>query len=130
MPASLRLSIASQSLLLVAVLLSAFIFISSAVPYLMLDAKALSKFEGRQAGILVHVFTASVALLLGPVQIWMGQTGRSGPTIDGWGLYTSQASSYRALPHSTWQSRSTGRGDKERDCLPQPVSGYSRSEMR
>ena len=43
-----------------------------AVPYLMFSNEALARFAGREAWIFAHVFGGTIALLVGPVQIWFG----------------------------------------------------------
>lgn len=60
----------------ITILATAYVFIASALPYLTLNEEALAKFDGRRVWIVVHVFTASIPLLVGPFQIWMGITGK------------------------------------------------------
>lgn len=62
--------------ILIGVLILAYFFIASALPYLILDENALEKFDGRRAWIVAHVFTASIPLMVGPFQIWMGVKGK------------------------------------------------------
>jgi hypothetical protein len=62
--------------LAVGILATAYVFSASAVPYLIFNEEALAKFDGRRAWIVVHVFTASIPLLAGPFQIWMGIKGK------------------------------------------------------
>ena len=47
-------------------------FISVALPYLLLDPTVLARYEPRKAWLLVHVAAGGVALLTGPVQLWLG----------------------------------------------------------
>ncbi len=59
--------------LLILGLLMAVVFIAGfAVPYLVFDPAALSRFEGRTFWIWTHVAAGTVALLTGPVLIWLG----------------------------------------------------------
>lgn len=50
-----------------------------AFPYVSLEDEALSRYAGRQIWIVAHVATGSVALLIGPFQLWMGMSGRVRP---------------------------------------------------
>lgn len=50
-------------------------FISVALPYLLLDPAVLARYEPRRAWLLVHVAAGGVALLAGPVQLWLGISG-------------------------------------------------------
>ena len=43
-----------------------------ALPYLLLDPEVLARFEGRQSWIFTHVLSGTVALVVGPVQLWLG----------------------------------------------------------
>ena len=67
--------------LLILGLLMAVVFIAGfAVPYLVFDPAALSRFEGRTFWIWTHVAAGTVALLTGPVLIWLGlKTKTPGP---------------------------------------------------
>ena len=66
---------------LVAISLTALIafgfFISVALPYLLLDSAALARYEPRRAWLLVHVAAGGVALLAGPLQLWLGINDRA-----------------------------------------------------
>jgi len=64
--------------LVLAFLFSIGFFIAFAVPYLLLDADVLTRFEGRKIWIVLHILTGSIALLVGAPQLWMGLTGRTG----------------------------------------------------
>ncbi|MEM8732669.1 MAG: DUF2306 domain-containing protein [Planctomycetota bacterium] len=63
-----------RSVLVVTAMASIFVFISSAVPYLLLQESALRRFDGRRGWIVVHVATASFVLLSGPFQLWLGHS--------------------------------------------------------
>jgi uncharacterized membrane protein len=52
-------------------------FVSVALPYLLLDPSVLARDEPRRAWLLLHVAAGGVALLTGPVQLWLGTTGRA-----------------------------------------------------
>jgi len=64
-------------LLTVALLLSIGFLAKFALPYLLLDSDVLARFAGRRAWILTHIATGSVALLVGPIQIWFGFSGKA-----------------------------------------------------
>jgi len=61
----------------IAALLSLGFFISVALPYLLLDPAALARYEPRRAWLLIHVAAGGVALLTGPVQLWLGIGNRA-----------------------------------------------------
>jgi uncharacterized membrane protein len=50
----------------------------SALPYLILDHAHLSEYPStaKRASILVHIAFGTIALLAGPVQLWLGVSGR------------------------------------------------------
>jgi uncharacterized membrane protein len=52
-------------------------FVSTALPYLLLDPAVLARYEPRRAWLLVHVASGGLALLTGPVQLWLGINGRA-----------------------------------------------------
>ena len=52
-------------------------FTSTALPYLLLDPAVLARYEPRRAWLLVHVAAGGVALLTGPVQLWLGLSNRA-----------------------------------------------------
>lgn len=52
-------------------------FTSTALPYLLLDPAVLARYEPRRAWLLVHVAAGGVALLTGPVQLWLGLADRA-----------------------------------------------------
>ncbi|WP_420598823.1 DUF2306 domain-containing protein [Neptuniibacter sp.] len=66
-------------LLVISLLLAIGFFLGFALPYLLLDDEVLKRFDGRQFWIITHVATGSVALLIGPFQLWMGFTGNKKP---------------------------------------------------
>jgi uncharacterized membrane protein len=66
-------------LLAISFLLSLGFFLGFALPYLALEDEVLKRFDGRQLWIITHVATGSVALLIGPFQLWMGITGNKKP---------------------------------------------------
>ncbi len=63
--------------LIISVLASVGCFVVFALPYIMLKPSVLDSYKGRQAWIVIHVITGSIALFTGPVQIWLGMTGKS-----------------------------------------------------
>jgi uncharacterized membrane protein len=52
-------------------------FVSTALPYLLLDPAVLARYEPRRAWLLAHVAAGGVALLTGPVQLWFGLSNRA-----------------------------------------------------
>ena len=52
-------------------------FAASAAPYLMLRPEALARYLSRREWLLVHVASGAVALLIGPVQLWLGLSRRA-----------------------------------------------------
>jgi Predicted membrane protein (DUF2306) len=52
-------------------------FVAVAVPYLALHPRVLPRYGTRQAPLLVHIAAGAVALLTGPLQLWMGVTRRA-----------------------------------------------------
>jgi uncharacterized membrane protein len=52
-------------------------FVSVALPYLLLDSTVLVRYEPRRAWLLTHVAAGGVALLTGPIQLWLGVGGRA-----------------------------------------------------
>jgi uncharacterized membrane protein len=59
----------------VAALVALGFFVSVALPYLLLDPAVLARYEPRRAWLLIHVAAGGVALLTGPVQLWLGISG-------------------------------------------------------
>jgi uncharacterized membrane protein len=72
-----RLAIAAAALAALA------FFVTTAVPYLRLDPGVLARYASRRAWVLVHVAAAGVALLSGPVQLWLGLS-RRGTRVHRW----------------------------------------------
>ena len=60
------------SLLILGSLMAVVFIAGFAVPYLVFDSAALARFEGRTFWIWTHVAAGTVALLTGPVLIWLG----------------------------------------------------------
>ena len=61
--------------LTIAALIALGFFVSVALPYLLLDPAVLARYEPRRAWLLVHVAAGGIALLTGPVQLWLGLSG-------------------------------------------------------
>ena len=51
-------------------------FVTTALPYLLLDPGVLARYASRRGWVLVHIAAGGVALLTGPVQLWLGISGR------------------------------------------------------
>ena len=73
-PAGARWSLAAIAL---AALVALGFFVSVALPYLLLDPTVLARYEPRRAWLLLHVAAGGVALLTGPVQLWLGVSARA-----------------------------------------------------
>jgi uncharacterized membrane protein len=73
-PAAPRASLAAIG---VAALVALGFFVTVAVPYLLLDPQVMARYEPRRAWLLVHVAAGGAALLAGPVQLWLGVSGRA-----------------------------------------------------
>ena len=61
-------------------------FVGFALPYLMLDPEALARYSPRRGWLLLHIAGGAVALLTGPLQLWLGLTRRSMPAHRRLGL--------------------------------------------
>jgi len=61
---------------LMAVLAATF-FVVAALPYLILDPRVLTRYGSRGGWVLVHIAAGAVALLTGPVQLWLGISRRA-----------------------------------------------------
>ena len=61
----------------VAGLLALGFFVGFALPYLMLDQGVLARYGSRRPWLLVHIAGGAIALLAGPVQLWLGITNRA-----------------------------------------------------
>ena len=68
---------ASLVLITLAALLALKFFVSVALPYLLLDPAVLTRYRPRQPWVLVHVAAGGVALLTGPIQLWLGISNRA-----------------------------------------------------
>ena len=51
-------------------------FLTTALPYLLLDQQAMARYGARRWWVLIHVGAGAVALLIGPVQLWLGVSRR------------------------------------------------------
>jgi uncharacterized membrane protein len=60
-----------------AALLATAFFAAVALPYLALDPKVLARYGSRGGWVLVHIAAGAVALLIGPVQLWLGVSHRA-----------------------------------------------------
>jgi uncharacterized membrane protein len=60
-----------------AALLATAFFARAALPYVLLDPSALARYASRRGWLLAHIAAATIALLTGPVQVWLGATGRT-----------------------------------------------------
>jgi len=49
----------------------------AALPYLLQDPSAVARYASRRGWALTHVAAATVALLTGPAQLWLGVSGRT-----------------------------------------------------
>ena len=61
----------------VAALVAIGFFVNTALPYLLQDPRVMARYEPRRWWLLMHVTAGSVALLTGPVQLWLGISGRA-----------------------------------------------------
>ena len=64
----------SLAALVLAALAALGFFVTAALPYLLLDPAVLARYDSRRAWLLVHIAAGAVALLAGPVQLWLGIT--------------------------------------------------------
>jgi uncharacterized membrane protein len=60
-----------------AALLALAFFVKVALPYLTLDQAVLARYSSVRAWLLLHVAAGGVALLTGPVQLWLGMSQRA-----------------------------------------------------
>lgn len=58
--------------LTIAILLSLALIIVFAMPYVLFDPSRMERFGGREFWIFTHVSMGIIALLVGPVQFWLG----------------------------------------------------------
>jgi uncharacterized membrane protein len=61
----------------VAALAALVFFLRVALPYLRFDPAVLQRYEPVRVWLLVHVGAGGVALLAGPIQLWLGVNGRT-----------------------------------------------------
>jgi uncharacterized membrane protein len=73
-PSASKASLAGIS---IAAVMALGFFVSVALPYLLLDPAVLARYEPRRVWLLAHVATGGVALLTGPVQLWLGISNRA-----------------------------------------------------
>ena len=66
------ISIGSKILLFLALLAGLIFIVAFAIPYILMDASKMERFLGREFWILTHVGMGIIALLVGPVQFWLG----------------------------------------------------------
>ena len=70
----------------IAALLATWFFVDVALPYLMLEPEVLARYGPRRWWLLAHVAAGAVALLTGPVQLWLGISRRRMRVHRGLGL--------------------------------------------
>ena len=61
----------------VAALLAIGFVVEVAFPYLRLDPEALARYSPRRWWLLAHITAGTIALLIGPVQLWLGLSRRA-----------------------------------------------------
>jgi len=61
-------------------------FVNTALPYLMFDQAAIARYGPRRSGLLAHIAGGGVALLTGPLQLWLGLSRRATRTHRRLGL--------------------------------------------
>ena len=52
-------------------------FLNTALPYLLQDGTAMARYDSRRGWLLLHVASGAVALLIGPLQLWLGVNRRA-----------------------------------------------------
>lgn len=67
----------SLAILSLVALVAAGFIVAFAAPYLTLDRSALARYVSRQGWVLVHIACGASALLIGPVQLWLGINRRA-----------------------------------------------------
>lgn len=67
----------SRATISLAALIALGFFVGVALPYLLLDPAVLARYEPKRAWLLVHVAAGGVALLTGPIQLWLGISNRA-----------------------------------------------------
>ena len=71
-----RVSMGKKFLLGLALLAGLIFVLVFAMPYILMDQEKIGRFIGREFWIVTHVGMGIVALLVGPVQFWLGWTGK------------------------------------------------------
>ena len=66
----------TKILLTLAALAAVFFFIGAAVPYFLSSSYGPPEYAPRRGWLLVHIFGGMIALLTGPVQLWLGLADR------------------------------------------------------
>lgn len=67
----------AKKIVLLLVILMALIFVTVfAIPYILMDDSKIGRFIGREFWIITHVGMGIVALLVGPIQFWLGWKSR------------------------------------------------------
>ena len=61
----------------VAAFLALGFFVNTALPYLLLEPQAIARYAARRWWLLAHVAAGAVALLMGPLQLWLGISRRA-----------------------------------------------------
>ena len=61
----------------IAALVAIGFFVTTALPYLLLNQLAMARYGERRWWVLMHVAGGAVALLIGPAQLWLGISGRT-----------------------------------------------------
>jgi uncharacterized membrane protein len=67
----------SRLVIALAALLAVAFFAAFALPYLTLRPEAFARYLSRREWLLVHVASGAIALLVGPVQLWLGVSRRA-----------------------------------------------------
>ena len=67
----------SLALISLAALVALGFFLTVALPYLLLDPAVLTRYGTRRGWLLAHVAAGGVALLTGPIQLWLGIANRA-----------------------------------------------------
>jgi len=76
----------SYVIISLAALIATAFFVVVALPYLALDPKVLARYASLSGWVLVHIAAGAVALLAGPVQLWLGIGRRAARLHRGLGL--------------------------------------------
>jgi len=76
----------SLAIISLAALVATGFFVGVALPYLTLDPKVLARYGSRGVWVLIHITAGAVALLTGPMQLWLGLSHRAVPVHRRLGL--------------------------------------------